>query len=509
MSLACEIGGTYVALGEPLGPPACRVPFTHQGQGRYAHIYLPASYDGATQFPVWVHLHGVFWATMGDIGQLVGKAVNGTDVIPKWDKTVQLFGDRAIIVYPQSLGDPGTGNEANDGQGEKYRQFWSIPFWRCSAGICRPKKLDDAGFIEAVIADLPKRLPMAPGKMLLSGVSAGGMMVETLLCQSPAVAASITAAVDMLGGIASDYAAGPACSSSSAVPFLKLQGTDDPSIAYNRQILVDGVNFLSAIEATQQRAKHNGCSAKDAGPQTIEADGKIECTDYCGKAAGKPAAKICGMIGVVHTTDFPHPGFVFEQAWRFFQQAKPVVAAKPAAARGVPAQKSAKPAVKPAAAAAAQAKAVAAAASHAQGPLQLQMVYPGVTLPEFRANMASKSVAAVAAATSLPANNITATYTEAKPAGRRLLATPEASTGSSSSSSSSAAKKRQQQQQQQSVLCKDVLATSASGCSWNGDDGSSTISGSTSTGNLKSVDVVMHVIEEDAAAAKGGKVFAA
>jgi hypothetical protein len=44
-------------------------------------------------------------------------------------------------------------------------QFWSIPFWRCSAGICRPKELDDAGFIEAVVADLPTRLPMAPGKV--------------------------------------------------------------------------------------------------------------------------------------------------------------------------------------------------------------------------------------------------------------------------------------------------------------------------------------------------------
>jgi hypothetical protein len=68
--------------------------------------------------------------------------------------------------------------------------------------------------------------------------------------------------------------------------------------------------------------------------------------------------------------------------------------------------------------------------------------------------------------------------------------------------------KKRQQQQQQSALRKDVLAPSTSGCSWNGDDGSSVISGSTSTGNLKSVDIVMHVIEEDAAAAaKGGKRF--
>jgi hypothetical protein len=263
--------------------------------------------------------------------------------------------------------------------------------------------------------------------------------------------------------------------------------------------------------------------------------------------------------------------------------------------------------------------------------------------------MASKSVAAVAAAAGLPASNISATYTEAKPTGRRMLTTPETSSSSSSagvaatytlsaaqpaavaeqvvtavndgslqqelqtrldlpsspvvsltaagesgdppevllkptsleaaaaeaaadvaaaiaaavsssagaiaaakggavdqpaaaaassSSSSSSrtgaivggvvggvcgaavlagvawwciagAKKRQQQQPQQSKLSKDVLGTSASGSSWNGDDGSSVISGSTSTGNLKSVDIVMHVIEDDGAAPKGGKALAA
>jgi hypothetical protein len=244
-------------------------------------------------------------------------------------------------------------------------------------------------------------------QMLLSGVSAGGMMVQTLLCQSPAVSAAITAAVDMLGGIGSDYALSPQCETSTAVPFLKLQGTDDPSITFDKQILVDGVNFLSAMEATQQRAKHNGCSASDAGPQTTEADGNTKCTDYCGKAAGKAAAKICGMIGVGHTTDFPHPGFVFEQAWQFFErQAKLAAAQKPAAAAAAPAavtavaqEKSsaaaaaaaavpaAKPATKPAAApaaAAAAAKAAgakdvaaAAAAGHAKGPLQLTMIFPG------------------------------------------------------------------------------------------------------------------------------------
>lgn len=35
------------------------------------HVYLPPAFDGTTQWPIWVHLHGVFWATMGDIGARV------------------------------------------------------------------------------------------------------------------------------------------------------------------------------------------------------------------------------------------------------------------------------------------------------------------------------------------------------------------------------------------------------------------------------------------------------
>jgi hypothetical protein len=238
------------------------------------------------------------------------------------------------------------------------------------------------------------------------------MMVQTLLCQSPAVSSAITAAVDMLGGIGSDYALGPQCKSSSAVPFLKLHGTADPSITYDKQILVDGVNFLSAIEATQQRAKHNGCSANDAGPETTEADGKMKCTDYCGKAAGKPTAKVCGMLGVGHTTDFPHPGFVFEQAWLFFEQQAKLAAAKLAAVRAVPVQKgatAAKHATKSAdaaaavaqakAAGAAQAKAAAAAAGRAKGPLQLQMIYPGEHAALFQ--VLGSSVVAITAACAL------------------------------------------------------------------------------------------------------------
>jgi len=56
---------------------------------------------------------------------------------------------------------------ADEGQGDKFRQFWHIPFWKCSVGICSDEKADDVGFLESVIQDLPKRLPMKPGRVRL------------------------------------------------------------------------------------------------------------------------------------------------------------------------------------------------------------------------------------------------------------------------------------------------------------------------------------------------------
>lgn len=40
-------------------------------------MYLPSSYDGSKRFPLWVHLHGVFWNTMDNISQKVGMIQQG------------------------------------------------------------------------------------------------------------------------------------------------------------------------------------------------------------------------------------------------------------------------------------------------------------------------------------------------------------------------------------------------------------------------------------------------
>jgi len=152
-------------------------------------------------------------------------------------------------------------------------------------------------------------------------------MVNTLLCQSDIISKSVTAAADLLGGIGTEFAASKECTPAhtQAVPFLKLHGMEDEPIPYEqvpgKEVLVDNVEFLGAQDTVAVRARANGCGPEAAGDEKQEAGAKMVCRDLCAKAEPKsPPAKLCGMIGVGHTTDDPFPGFVYQQAFSFFEQ---------------------------------------------------------------------------------------------------------------------------------------------------------------------------------------------
>lgn len=134
------------------------------------------------------------------------------------------------------------------------------------------------------------------------------MLLEALMCESSTLATTITAAVNILGGIGADYALGSACASSPAISYLHLHGMKDPSISYNAAILVDGVRFLSAVAETQLRAQRSGCLSADAGPQMSKGAGAMLCKDYCAKAVGRPTTEICGIVNAGHDTNHPYTG---------------------------------------------------------------------------------------------------------------------------------------------------------------------------------------------------------
>jgi len=136
-------------------------------------------------------------------------------------------------------------------------------------------------------------------------------------------------------------------------------------------------------------------------------NGQVKCTNFCEKAPQNPAAQVCGIVGVAHSTDYPFPGWVWQQSFQFMLAASRSDSARKASqykavqqkSQQVPGHKKAsshqrkqapgktpapagKPGQKkPAAAAAAAAaggsghKKVTAAA--ARQPLALQLTFPG------------------------------------------------------------------------------------------------------------------------------------
>lgn len=80
----------------------------------------------------------------------------------------------------------------------------------------------------------------------VTGTSAGGMMVNYLLCKSQLFVETATAVVDILGGVGESFTG--QCQPKKFLPHLILHGQDDPIITYWKDNLVDGSNFISTCE---------------------------------------------------------------------------------------------------------------------------------------------------------------------------------------------------------------------------------------------------------------------
>jgi hypothetical protein len=186
-------------------------------------------------------MHGVYWATMGDISSQMGYTVPASDATPVWDTLATgAFRDKAVIVYPQATSPGGDLNK---------RTFWSLPFWRCSVGNCVDEGVDDIGYIERVLDLASRRTSIDRTKIYMTGTSAGGMMLHNLLCSSSYVSSKIAAAVDIIGGAGAPVKS--TCHPAAGkrrVPLRLLHGEADSVLPYDRSADVDGAPFMSTSE---------------------------------------------------------------------------------------------------------------------------------------------------------------------------------------------------------------------------------------------------------------------
>lgn len=192
------------------------------GLTREYSIYVPASYDGITSFPLLFNFHG----GGGDIASQIAIA----DMSPIADTA------NFIVVYPQARQDPSDGNSFN----------W-IPK--------TPGTFDDVPFISSLIDTLASNYQIDQNRIYACGYSLGGDMSFELGCKLSNRIAAIAPVARTMQANPNSF-----CSPVHPTGVLTILGTDDFISPYNG-ITFGGVEYyLSAAATHSYWASHNNCN---------------------------------------------------------------------------------------------------------------------------------------------------------------------------------------------------------------------------------------------------------
>ena len=194
----------------------------HDGLTREYSIYVPASYDGTTSFPLLFNFHG----GGGDIASQIAAA----DMSPIADTA------NFIVVYPQARQDPSDGNSFN----------W-IPKV--------PGTFDDVPFISSLIDTIASNYQIDQNRIYACGYSLGGDMTFELGCKLNNRIAAIAPVARTMQANPNSF-----CSPVHPTGVLTILGTDDNISPYGG-ITFGGVEYyLSAAATHSYWASHNNCN---------------------------------------------------------------------------------------------------------------------------------------------------------------------------------------------------------------------------------------------------------
>ena len=195
----------------------------HDGLTREYSIYVPASYDGTTDFPLLFNFHG------------------GDDVITNWQVTADMrpIADTAnfILVYPQARPDPSDGNSLN---------------WLPKT----PGTFDDVPFISALIDTIANNYQIDQNRIYACGYSLGGDMSFELGCKLNNRIAAIAPVARTMQANPNSF-----CSPVHPTGVLTILGTDDLTSPYNGIVFGGTEYYISAAATHSYWATHNNCNA--------------------------------------------------------------------------------------------------------------------------------------------------------------------------------------------------------------------------------------------------------
>ncbi|MDC0338006.1 T9SS type A sorting domain-containing protein [Flavobacteriales bacterium] len=194
----------------------------NDGLTREYSIYVPASYDGTTNFPLLFNLHGG----------------GGTDSVWQAASDMRPIADTAdfILVYPQARPDPSDGNSFN----------W-IPKV--------PGTFDDVPFFSSLIDTIASNYQIDQNRIYACGYSLGGDMTFELGCKLNNRIAAIAPVARTMQANPNSF-----CSPVHPTGVLTILGTDDLTSPYNG-IVFGGIEYYISAAATHSYwATYNLCN---------------------------------------------------------------------------------------------------------------------------------------------------------------------------------------------------------------------------------------------------------
>jgi polyhydroxybutyrate depolymerase len=185
----------------------------HQGNQRKYTLHIPPSYDGLSNVPLVIVLHG----GGGDSQNVQGF----TQMNPVSDE------NGFIVAYPQGFTPALDGYSWADGR----------------ATGATIMGIDDVGFICKMIDAIKSEFQINSNKVYVCGFSNGGFMSQKLACELDGVLAG----VGTLGAtIGSEVLS--TCNSSQSIPMLLLLGDADPLVPYNGGTVANNPSPIEGIE---------------------------------------------------------------------------------------------------------------------------------------------------------------------------------------------------------------------------------------------------------------------
>lgn len=206
-------------------------PTTVGPEERPATVTTPGNYDGTSELPLVLVLHGY--------------GASGVVQDAYFQMSLRADARGFVVLAPDGTVDV------------SGRRFWNATDACCDFA---DTGVDDVAYLLGLIDEVEASIPIDPERIVVIGHSNGGFMSHRLACE----------ASDRLAGIASLAGAGwsdpAACPATDPVSVLQIHGTDDTTIEYGGGSLLEpDITYPAAQDTVGDWAVRNGCGSPSAG----------------------------------------------------------------------------------------------------------------------------------------------------------------------------------------------------------------------------------------------------